>query len=159
TLRIASAIMAVRSAPVPQLPCSGLRVQSKLPGFRQQADSSTDAGWFGQTPQRPMKIHEYQAKALLARYGVPTPRGGGGFTKEEARPAAERRGTPVVAARAKTPAGGGGRAGGGRLAHSAEEAAELAGTMRGSKLVPPQTGPAGRIVTRVLIEEGLEIER
>src|SRR5262245_19118105 len=159
TLRIASAIMAVRSAPVPQLPCSCLRVQSKLPGFRQQADSSTDAGWFGQTPQRPMKIHEYQAKALLARYGVPTPRGEVVLTKEEARSAAERLGTPVVVVKAQIHAGGRGKAGGVKLAHSAEEAAELAGTMLGSKLVPAQTGTAGRIVTRVLIEEGLEIER
>ncbi|HJY86738.1 MAG TPA: ADP-forming succinate--CoA ligase subunit beta [Candidatus Acidoferrales bacterium] len=106
-----------------------------------------------------MKIHEYQAKALLARYGVPTPRGEVVFTKEEARSAAERLGTPVVVVKAQIHAGGRGKAGGVKLAHSAEEAAELAGTMLGSKLVTAQTGPAGRIVTRVLIEEGLEIER
>src|SRR6266702_1452643 len=70
-----------------------------------------------------MKIHEYQAKAILARYGVTTPRGDV------------------------------------KLARSAEEAADIAGHILGMKLVTPQTGPAGRIVKRVLIEEGLDIKR
>jgi succinyl-CoA synthetase beta subunit len=106
-----------------------------------------------------MKIHEYQAKAILARYGVRTPRGEVALTKEEARAAAERLGAPVVVVKAQIHAGGRGKAGGVKLAHSADEAAELAGKMLGSKLVTTQTGPAGRIIKRVLIEEGLEIKR
>ena len=106
-----------------------------------------------------MKIHEYQAKAILARYGVATPHGEVAFTREEARAAAERLGAPVVVVKAQIHAGGRGKAGGVKLAHSADEAAELAGKMLGSKLVTAQTGPAGRFVKRVLIEEGLEIMR
>src|SRR5437879_1355801 len=100
-----------------------------------------------------MKIHEYQAKAILARYGVPTPRGEVAFSKEEARVAADNLGTPVVVVKAQIHAGGRGKAGGVKLARSADEAAELAGKMLGMKLVTPQTGPAGRIVKRLLIEE------
>ena len=106
-----------------------------------------------------MKIHEYQAKAILARYGVPTPRGEVAFTKEQARAAAERLGVPVVVVKAQIHAGGRGKAGGVKLARSVDEAAELAGKMLGMKLVTPQTGPAGRIVKRLLIEEGLDIKR
>ncbi len=106
-----------------------------------------------------MKIHEYQAKAILARYGVPTPRGEVAFTKEGARTAAQRLGAPVVVVKAQIHAGGRGKAGGVKLARSADEAAELAGKMLGTKLVTPQTGPAGRIVRRLLIEEGLDIKR
>ena len=106
-----------------------------------------------------MKIHEYQAKAILARYGVPTPRGEVAFTKEQARAAAERLGAPVVVVKAQIHAGGRGKAGGVKLARSVEEAADLAGKMLGMKLVTPQTGPAGRIVKRLLIEEGLDIKR
>ncbi len=106
-----------------------------------------------------MKIHEYQAKAILARYGVPTPRGEVAFTTEQARAAAERLGAPVVVVKAQIHAGGRGKAGGVKLARSVEEAADLAGKMLGMKLVTPQTGPAGRIVKRLLIEEGLDIKR
>ena len=106
-----------------------------------------------------MKIHEYQAKAILARYGVPTPRGEVAFSKEEARAVAERLATPVVVVKAQIHAGGRGKAGGVKLALSADEAAELAGKMLGSKLVTPQTGPAGRVVKRLLVEEGLDIKR
>jgi succinyl-CoA synthetase beta subunit len=106
-----------------------------------------------------MKIHEYQAKAILARYGVPTPRGEVAFNKEEARTVAEHLGAPVVVVKAQIHAGGRGKAGGVKLARSADEAAELAGKMLGMKLVTPQTGPAGRIVKRLLIEEGLNIKR
>jgi len=106
-----------------------------------------------------MKIHEYQAKAILARYGVPVPRGEVAFTKDEARAVAERLGTPVVVVKAQIHAGGRGKAGGVKLARSPEQAAELAGQMLGMKLVTPQTGPAGRIVKRLLIEEGLDIAR
>ncbi len=106
-----------------------------------------------------MKIHEYQAKAILARYGVPVPRGEVAFSKDEARAVAERLGTPVVVVKAQIHAGGRGKAGGVKLARSPEQAAELAGQMLGMKLVTPQTGPAGRIVKRLLIEEGLDIAR
>ena len=106
-----------------------------------------------------MKIHEYQAKAILARYSVPVPRGEVAFTKEEALSVAQRLGSRVVVVKAQIHAGGRGKGGGVKLARSAEEAAELAGQMLGMKLVTPQTGPDGRIVRRVLIEEGLDIKR
>jgi succinyl-CoA synthetase beta subunit len=106
-----------------------------------------------------MKIHEYQAKAILARYGVPTPRGEVAFTRDEARAAAERLGTPVVVVKAQIHAGGRGKAGGVKLAHSADEVAEHAARILGMKLVTPQTGAEGRIVHRLLIEEGLDIKR
>ena len=106
-----------------------------------------------------MKIHEYQAKAILARYGVPTPRGEVAFTKDEARAAAARLGTPVVVVKAQIHAGGRGKAGGVKLARSVDEAAEHAGRILGMKLVTPQTGAEGRIVHRLLIEEGLDIKR
>ncbi len=106
-----------------------------------------------------MKIHEYQAKAILACYGVPVPRGEVAFTKDEARAVAERLGTRVVVVKAQIHAGGRGKAGGVKLARSPEQAAELAGQMLGMKLVTPQTGPAGRVVKRLLIEEGLDIAR
>jgi succinyl-CoA synthetase beta subunit len=106
-----------------------------------------------------MKIHEYQAKAILSRYGVTTPRGEVAFSKEEAREAAQHLKTPVVVVKAQIHAGGRGKAGGVKLARSADEAAELASHILGMKLVTPQTGPGGRIVRRLLIEEGLDIKR
>jgi succinyl-CoA synthetase beta subunit len=106
-----------------------------------------------------MKIHEYQAKAILAKFGVPVPRGEVIFKKEGARAAAERIGTPVVVVKAQIHAGGRGKAGGVKLAKSADEAATLAAQMLGMKLVTPQTGEEGRIVRRLLIEEGLDIKR
>ncbi len=106
-----------------------------------------------------MKIHEYQAKAILARYGVPTPRGEVAFKRDEARAIAERLGTPVVVVKAQIHAGGRGKGGGVKLAKSAEQAGELAGQILGMKLVTPQTGVEGRIVKQVLIEEGLDIKR
>src|SRR5215813_483498 len=106
-----------------------------------------------------MKIHEYQAKAILARYGVTTPRGEVAFTKEEAREAAQRLKTPVVVVKAQIHAGGRGKAGGVKLARSADEAAEHASHILGMTLVTPQTGSQGRVVRRLLIEEGLDIKR
>jgi succinyl-CoA synthetase beta subunit len=108
-----------------------------------------------------MKIHEYQAKAILARYGVTTPRGEVVFTKEEAREAAHRLRShvTVVVVKAQIHAGGRGKGGGVKLARSSDEAADLASHMLGMKLVTPQTGPGGRIVKRLLIEEGLDIKR
>jgi len=106
-----------------------------------------------------MKIHEYQAKAILARYGVTTPRGEVAFTKEEAREAAQRLKSSVVVVKAQIHAGGRGKAGGVKLARSADEAAEHASNILGMTLVTPQTGPQGRVVRRLLIEEGLDIKR
>jgi succinyl-CoA synthetase beta subunit len=106
-----------------------------------------------------MKIHEYQAKAILARYGVTTPRSEVAFTKEEAREAAQRLKSNVVVVKAQIHAGGRGKAGGVKLAHSPEQAAEIASHMLGMNLVTIQTGPTGRIVKRLLIEEGLDIKR
>jgi succinyl-CoA synthetase beta subunit len=106
-----------------------------------------------------MKIHEYQAKAILTRYGVTTPRGEVAYTKEEAREAAQRLKSHVVVVKAQIHAGGRGKGGGVKLARSADEAEDIAGHILGMTLVTPQTGPAGRVVKRVLIEEGLDIKR
>lgn len=105
-----------------------------------------------------MKIHEYQAKAILARFGVPVPRGEVVFEREDARAAAQRIGTRVVV-KAQIHAGGRGKAGGVKLAKTADEAVGLAGQMLGMRLVTPQTGEEGRIVRRLLIEEGLDVKR
>jgi succinyl-CoA synthetase beta subunit len=106
-----------------------------------------------------MKIHEYQAKAILARYGVTTPHGEVAYTKEEVREAAQRLKSHVVVVKAQIHAGGRGKGGGVKLARSGDEAEDIAGHILGMNLVTPQTGPAGRIVKRVLIEEGLDIKR
>ena len=106
-----------------------------------------------------MKIHEYQAKAILARYGVTTPRGEVAITKEEAREAAQRLKSDVVVVKAQIHAGGRGKGGGVKLARSADEAADIAIHILGMNLVSPQTGPRGRLVKRLLIEEGLDIKR
>jgi len=106
-----------------------------------------------------VKIHEYQAKAVLARFGVPVPRGEVIFNASEATAVAERLGTSVVVVKAQIHAGGRGKGGGVKLAKSSHEAERLAKQMIGMTLVTHQTGPEGRKVGRVLIEEGLQIER
>ncbi|PYS06262.1 MAG: succinate--CoA ligase subunit beta, partial [Acidobacteria bacterium] len=105
-----------------------------------------------------MKIHEYQAKQILARHGVRIPRGEVAYTKEEAREIADRIGGTVVV-KAQIHAGGRGKGGGVKLAKSPDEAAEIAGRMLGMNLVTAQTGPEGRQVQKVLIEEGLDIRK
>ncbi|MBI3698781.1 MAG: ADP-forming succinate--CoA ligase subunit beta [Acidobacteria bacterium] len=105
-----------------------------------------------------MKIHEYQAKEILRRYQVPVPRGEAAFTAEEAFQVAQRLGGSVVV-KAQIHAGGRGKGGGVKIAPSAEEAREIASRMLGMKLVTHQTGPEGRIVERLLIEETLPIDR
>jgi succinyl-CoA synthetase beta subunit len=105
-----------------------------------------------------MKIHEYQAKAILGQYNVPVPRGEVAFTVEEAELVARRLGGSVVV-KAQIHAGGRGKGGGVKVAKNAEEAAELARHILGMKLVTHQTGPEGRIVQRLLVEETLPIER
>src|ERR1700694_2942405 len=106
-----------------------------------------------------MKIHEYQAKAILARHGVPVPRGEVAFNAADARAIATRLGTPVVVVKAQIHAGGRGKGGGVKLAKSPEEAGRLASAMIGMTLVTHQTGPEGRVVSRVLVEEGLQMTR
>jgi len=105
-----------------------------------------------------MKIHEYQAKGILRRYEVPVPRGEAAFSVEEAFQAAQRLGGRVVV-KAQIHAGGRGKGGGVKIAPSAEEARAIASQMLGMRLVTHQTGPEGRIVERLLIEETLPIER
>ena len=103
-----------------------------------------------------MKIHEYQGKALLARHGVATPRGEVVSSAAEAGDAARRLGGRVVV-KAQIHAGGRGKGGGVKLAETAEDAARIAGEMLGMTLVTAQTGPGGQRVSRLLVEEGLDI--
>jgi succinyl-CoA synthetase beta subunit len=105
-----------------------------------------------------MKIHEYQAKDILAHYKVPVPRGEVAFSAEEAVAAAKKIGGSVVV-KAQIHAGGRGKGGGVKIARNADEAEELAKQILGMTLVTHQTGPEGRVVKRLLIEETLPIER
>ena len=105
-----------------------------------------------------MKIHEYQAKAILAGFNVPVPRGEVASTVEEADRAAKQIGGSVVV-KAQIHAGGRGKGGGVKVAKDAAETEEIARKMLGMRLVTHQTGPGGRIVKRLLIEETLPIER
>ncbi len=109
-----------------------------------------------------MKIHEYQGKAILAKYGVAVPRGEMVTTREQAEQVAQRlldAGAKGVVVKAQIHAGGRGKGGGVKIAKSAAEAGELASRMLGMTLVTHQTGPEGRIVQRLLIEETLPIAR
>jgi succinyl-CoA synthetase beta subunit len=105
-----------------------------------------------------LKAHEYQAKQLLAEYGVPVPRGEVASTPAEARRIAARLGVPVVV-KAQVHAGGRGKGGGIKLAATPEEAERQAASIIGMTLVTPQTGAAGKLVRRVLVEEQTAIER
>ncbi|MFB3829907.1 MAG: ADP-forming succinate--CoA ligase subunit beta [Bryobacteraceae bacterium] len=105
-----------------------------------------------------MKIHEYQAKAILAQYHVPVPRGEVAFSADEAEAAAKKIGGSVVV-KAQIHAGGRGKGGGVKVAANAVEAAAIARGMIGMRLVTHQTGAEGRIVQRLLVEETLPIER
>jgi succinyl-CoA synthetase beta subunit len=106
-----------------------------------------------------MKIHEYQGKAILARHGVPEPRGEVATQAADARANAERLGGDVVVVKAQIHAGGRGKGGGVKIARSAAEAEQLARQILGMRLVTYQTGPDGQTVSRVLVEEGLQIAR
>ena len=109
-----------------------------------------------------MKIHEYQAKAILKKYGVAVPRGTMATTREEAEAAAKDlfdAGATGVVVKAQIHAGGRGKGGGVKIAKSRSEASDLAGKILGMNLVTHQTGPEGRIVRRLLIEETLPIEK
>src|SRR5215210_5857973 len=106
-----------------------------------------------------MKIHEFQGKELLKKYGVAVPRGIVARSPEEAYQAARELGTDVVVVKAQIHAGGRGKGGGVKLAKSPDEAREIARQMLGMKLVTHQTGPEGREVRVLLVEEGLPIDR
>jgi succinyl-CoA synthetase beta subunit len=111
-----------------------------------------------------MKIHEYQAKQLFARYGIPVPQGEPAFSVAEVGPIAERliekTKIPVVVVKAQIHAGGRGKGGGVKVAKGgAKEATELAEKILGMQLVTKQTGPAGQKVRRLYIEQGLDIDR
>ena len=103
-----------------------------------------------------MKIHEYQAKALLARHDVAVPRGEPAFSAPEAGAVARRLGGRVVV-KAQIHAGGRGKGGGVKVAGDAAEAERIAGEILGMTLVTPQTGPGGRVVRRLLVEEALDV--
>ena len=105
-----------------------------------------------------MKIHEYQAKALLAKFAVPVPRGEVAYTVDEAEAAAKKIGGSVVV-KAQIHAGGRGKGGGVKVAKDSTEARAIAEKILGMTLVTHQTGPEGRVVKRLLIEETLPIER
>ncbi len=106
-----------------------------------------------------MKIHEYQAKELFKKYRIPVPRGGVAFSVDEAQKAAAGLdGWPVVV-KAQIHAGGRGKGGGVKLARSAEEVKQTAGQILGMTLVTHQTGPDGRLVRKLLVEQGLDIAK
>src|SRR6266480_7145657 len=109
-----------------------------------------------------MKIHEYQAKAILKKFGVAVPRGEIADDRDQAEAAAKNlfdAGASGVVVKAQIHAGGRGKGGGVKIAKSVEEAGELASKMLGMTLVTHQTGPEGRVVRRLLVEETLPIER
>ena len=106
-----------------------------------------------------MKIHEYQGKEILKQYGVPVPRGRVAYSADEVRAAAAELGGPVVVVKAQIHAGGRGKGGGVKVVKGADAAFQAAKPMLGMTLVTHQTGPDGRIVGRLLVEEGLQIAR
>ena len=106
-----------------------------------------------------MKIHEYQAKGILATHGVPVPGGEVVFDGPSARAAAERLGGGTVVVKAQIHAGGRGKGGGVKVVRNREEAEKAAAAMLGKRLVTYQTGPGGQLVQRVLVEQGVKIGR
>ena len=106
-----------------------------------------------------MKIHEYQAKELFGKYGVPIPRGKAAFSVDEANSIAAELGSFPVVIKAQIHAGGRGKGGGVKLAHSPAEVDATAKSILGMTLVTHQTGPEGKLVRRLLVEEGLQIEK
>jgi succinyl-CoA synthetase beta subunit len=106
-----------------------------------------------------MNIHEYQGKEILKKYGVTVPRGKVAFTVEEAVEAAKELGSSVVVVKAQIHAGGRGKAGGVKIAKNLDEVRQYAGELLGKVLVTHQTGPEGKEVKRLLIEEGCDIKK
>ncbi|SHF21703.1 ADP-forming succinate--CoA ligase subunit beta [Schwartzia succinivorans] len=106
-----------------------------------------------------MNIHEYQSKQILREFGVKVPNGNAAFSPEEAARVAKDLGTPVVVVKAQIHAGGRGKAGGVKIAHNIDEVKQFASGLLGKVLVTHQTGPEGKQVNRLLIEEGSNIEK
>jgi succinyl-CoA synthetase beta subunit len=106
-----------------------------------------------------MNIHEYQAKAVLRAFGVPVPRGHAAFTVEEAVAAAHELGGPVFVVKAQIHAGGRGKAGGVKVVKSVDDVRREAERLLGSTLVTHQTGPQGKVVSRLYVEEGSAVDR
>ena len=106
-----------------------------------------------------MKIHEYQAKELFRKFAIPVPRGRAAFSVDEAMEAAGELGAYPVVIKAQIHAGGRGKGGGVKLAKSLGEAKEIAGQILGMTLVTHQTGPEGKLVQKLLVEEGLDIAK
>jgi len=106
-----------------------------------------------------MKIHEYQAKELFQKFGVPIPRGKAAFSIEEAERIGAELGSFPVVVKAQIHAGGRGKGGGVKLAKNAAEIKQLASSILGMTLVTHQTGPEGKVVKKLLVEEGLPIEK
>ena len=106
-----------------------------------------------------MNIHEHQAKELLAKYGVAVPKGGAAYSVDEAATVAERLGGPVWVVKAQIHAGGRGKGGGVKLAKSIDEVKQIAGEILGMTLVTHQTGPEGKEVKRLYVEDGCDIAR
>jgi len=106
-----------------------------------------------------MKIHEYQAKEIFKKYNIPVPKGKVAFTKQEVVDAAKELGAFPVVIKAQVHAGGRGKAGGVKLANSLDEVSQIADSMLNMVLVTHQTGPQGKVVRKVLVEEGLNIEK
>src|SRR3974390_3178151 len=106
-----------------------------------------------------MNIHEYQAKAVLREFSIPTPRGVAAFSTEEAEKAAHQLGGPVWVVKAQIHAGGRGKAGGVKVVKSIEDVKREAQRLLGSVLVTHQTGPRGKQVNRLYVEEGSAIEK
>src|SRR5271167_2442040 len=106
-----------------------------------------------------MNIHEYQAKTLLAKFGVAVPRGSVAYTAAEAEQAAKTLGGPVWVVKAQIHAGGRGKGGGVKVAKSIDQVREYAGQILGMQLITHQTSPEGQKVRRLLIEEGADIKK
>ncbi|HLT78683.1 MAG TPA: ADP-forming succinate--CoA ligase subunit beta [Ferrovibrio sp.] len=106
-----------------------------------------------------MNIHEYQAKSLLAKYGVAVPRGGVAFSPDEAVTVARQLGGPVWVVKAQIHAGGRGKGGGVKVVKSLDDVKDQASKMLGMTLVTHQTGPEGKLVKRLYVEEGCDIQR
>ena len=106
-----------------------------------------------------MKIHEYQGKEVLRKFGVPVPKGEVAFTIDDAVKAAEKIGGSIWVVKAQIHAGGRGKGGGVKIARSLEEVRERAGEILGMRLITHQTGPEGRIVRRLLVEQGMNIAK
>src|SRR5260221_11773520 len=106
-----------------------------------------------------MKIHEYQGKEILRKYGVATPRGSACFSVDDAVAAADKLGGKVWVVKAQIHAGGRGKGGGVKVAKSIDEVRQFAAQILGMQLITHQTGPQGQKVSRLLVEEGADIRK